>query len=563
MNRLFHRLARRARLSEERGAVAVIVALFLLVLLICGALVLDLGALYDHDRELQAAADAGALAGAQELIYTAGSISAATTSGLQYISANSSPNSSVKYGNLTRLDVVPLFTSSEKSCTVDLTESHVMFTLARVMGQYEGTVKAHAKAEIKYLTGVNALAPFAVVIMNPDKFRFVFLRGNTEVGHVDITDGNKDGTFGGSGEVVASFPGAGSLSSGSYSVTMEAISTVSGVDTIALTLPGVGIYWVSDPTSPTPANATDAQMIYRVGMSHAPGGSTVTVQLQLAPDLAAELGSQALSFSLGGNGGTLSKIGASEYRGTVAAPTGTSNEGYAVNGLLVHIPKTTTWKKADITCGRYLNFNPDVPITYVMMENSFYSGYSRKRAEGTSPQPQVMVHLPAFGEQFTLKLGSASGAGLYSGNHHIVDIYKAPVQTRDEIGTMDPSIISTWTPNHPLVIGGILDPQTGNAAGTVNHGLLDRIAAAAAMGDPEAWRDVVVPLVDYKPDLSGSSDHYTIRMFAMFHIMNSPSDFSSGKTDIIGEFIEDVTSGDQWSDTPSGPVYVETAVLTE
>ena len=68
MSRPARKIGRRVALREERGAIAVIVAIFMVALLVLAALVLDLGTGYDHDRELQSAADAAALAGAQQLI---------------------------------------------------------------------------------------------------------------------------------------------------------------------------------------------------------------------------------------------------------------------------------------------------------------------------------------------------------------------------------------------------------------------------------------------------------------------------------------------------------------
>src|SRR4051812_31463766 len=50
------------RVNDERGAIAVIVALMMVVLLACGAIVIDAGALYQERRELQNGADAAALA---------------------------------------------------------------------------------------------------------------------------------------------------------------------------------------------------------------------------------------------------------------------------------------------------------------------------------------------------------------------------------------------------------------------------------------------------------------------------------------------------------------------
>lgn len=52
---------------DDEGATAIIVAVMLVVLLGLGAFTIDAGALYSERRSLQAAADAGALAGVQEL----------------------------------------------------------------------------------------------------------------------------------------------------------------------------------------------------------------------------------------------------------------------------------------------------------------------------------------------------------------------------------------------------------------------------------------------------------------------------------------------------------------
>ena len=56
--------------SDERGIVAVVVALLLVVLLSFGALALDISSLFVVSNELQNAADAGALA-ATRFLYSA------------------------------------------------------------------------------------------------------------------------------------------------------------------------------------------------------------------------------------------------------------------------------------------------------------------------------------------------------------------------------------------------------------------------------------------------------------------------------------------------------------
>jgi Flp pilus assembly protein TadG len=60
-------VARRARLRDERGATLVVVTLFLPVLLLMVAFVLDVGNWFEHKRHLQMQADAAALAAAQDL----------------------------------------------------------------------------------------------------------------------------------------------------------------------------------------------------------------------------------------------------------------------------------------------------------------------------------------------------------------------------------------------------------------------------------------------------------------------------------------------------------------
>ena len=53
--------------GQRRGAVTVLVALLMVVLLGCAAMAIDIGHLYVAQAELQRAADAAAMAGAQAL----------------------------------------------------------------------------------------------------------------------------------------------------------------------------------------------------------------------------------------------------------------------------------------------------------------------------------------------------------------------------------------------------------------------------------------------------------------------------------------------------------------
>ena len=75
----------RAMLRDDRGAVAIIVAVSIVLLSGAAALAVDMGLLYVSQSEMQLSADAAALAGAQELPYS----STATSVARSYALANS------------------------------------------------------------------------------------------------------------------------------------------------------------------------------------------------------------------------------------------------------------------------------------------------------------------------------------------------------------------------------------------------------------------------------------------------------------------------------------------
>lgn len=548
MNRPVRRSAGRSCLNEETGAVAIIVALFLVALLVLAALVLDLGSLYDHDRELQSAADAGALAGAQELVLSRGNLGSADRLTRRYVSSNTAPNSSVVEGNLAAWAPV----IDAKSVTVDLREDHVPFIFARVIGRSEGAVSARARAEVKYLTGVENLFPVALLIMNPEKFRFVFRSGNTVVGHFDITDKDEDGVFGkesvGDGEPLPT------VAPGRYEIDLQAITKdIDGKEVVGLELPSIGYWWVSNPSNPS-------EKLYKVGMSYS--GGMVTVKAEVASS-AVDPTLETLQASLGGRVFQLDRSGTT-FTGSVTAPTGTdNNKGYGVHELSISFPKFDKEKATTITCGRYVAFQEDVPLkSLMMMGTSFYTGYSRTSGEQESQWAEIVTDHPDMWDEYTMKLSAQAGSGLYSGNWRLADIF-ANQNVRDEMSEVDPAVLDSWDLNTPLYIGGPLWPEAGAKVGQVWQGLDDRKAdwQARFPDDKEGWRYVIVPYVNFDPDLSGTSKKYVIRMFATFRI-DSYSSKGPDKGEIKGQFIEWVAPG-TWSDEPSGPLYVETAVLTE
>jgi Flp pilus assembly protein TadG len=122
----------RRRVAQEQGAVIVVVAVSLIVFLGFAALAIDLGSLYRSQRQAQAAADAGALAAADDL--GSSSSTAAPGDGTNYATTNypgSSPTVSVST-NGTQVTVKDTATTK--------------LPLAGLLGIPTGTVSATAVA---------------------------------------------------------------------------------------------------------------------------------------------------------------------------------------------------------------------------------------------------------------------------------------------------------------------------------------------------------------------------------------------------------------------------------
>ncbi|WP_283152510.1 TadE/TadG family type IV pilus assembly protein [Guptibacillus hwajinpoensis] len=132
--------------ANERGNVAVMLALSLTVLLGVTAMVIDVGRLYHEKRILQNAMDAAALSGAQGLLTS--EVSAASIA-KELASKNTFP---VDDGDLT---------ITSQSIKVSK-QSIVPMTFARVFGIQEASVKASAKAEVGLLKSAKRVTPIAI-----------------------------------------------------------------------------------------------------------------------------------------------------------------------------------------------------------------------------------------------------------------------------------------------------------------------------------------------------------------------------------------------------------------
>jgi hypothetical protein len=136
------------RLSDDRGAVLAFVALFFVGFLGLMAIAIDAGAWYQAQRNLQASADAAALAGAQDLPNTATALTRSTT----YANANVTGS-----GSLTNTTTFP----DTSTIDVQLSKPTPGF-FARVLGITSVTVHGHARAQVGTPGSMKNLAAIVV-----------------------------------------------------------------------------------------------------------------------------------------------------------------------------------------------------------------------------------------------------------------------------------------------------------------------------------------------------------------------------------------------------------------
>lgn len=161
----------------ESGAVAVIVVLCLTVFIGFTALVVDMGYLYNVRRQLQAAADAAALAGCQELIN--GKIEAEVLAEAEKYAEGDGTN---PYNNVPPADGLQMIPPGENNPGTgapytEVTDTYVKVTVkkdtdlffGRFFGLFNKTVMAQSKAKIAYLTGLANIVPWGIPIIRANQ----------------------------------------------------------------------------------------------------------------------------------------------------------------------------------------------------------------------------------------------------------------------------------------------------------------------------------------------------------------------------------------------------------
>lgn len=165
--------------KKKKGAITIIVAMSMVVLLLFAALVIDIGMIAVNKSKLQNACDAAALAGAQELPFDTTKAEAVAR---QYAGENGVEDKYIKTS----------FSEGNSKITVTAENKPVEFFFAKIVGINEGQVSAKASAInapiSKYGKG---LRPFGV---EEPEFK-PFITGQTVILKVGADD-NYKGNFG-------------------------------------------------------------------------------------------------------------------------------------------------------------------------------------------------------------------------------------------------------------------------------------------------------------------------------------------------------------------------------
>ncbi|MBA7508122.1 hypothetical protein ES705_00042 [subsurface metagenome] len=157
-------------LGNEKGAVAIIIAVGLVTLMLAVAMTIDVGSLFEERRLLQTVADSAALAGAQELPENPDE---AIQKAVDYANNN--------YGeNVDSIDVEISFTlATNDTITVTVLNPDAPLYFARVTGENSTPVGASAKAIIASPEEVSNVVPWGVKL-DPGEDWNEWLSGQTE-----------------------------------------------------------------------------------------------------------------------------------------------------------------------------------------------------------------------------------------------------------------------------------------------------------------------------------------------------------------------------------------------
>lgn len=519
-------------MRDDSGAVAVVFAIVFLVVVGFAALAVDVGYWYTAKRQLQAAADAAALAACNELAQDSGADQVEATAE-EFAARNftapleSAPTSRV-FDTEIGADYVKV------TCETDAR----VFLAQWLLNRGTTLIRAQSVAKIGYLAGGRAPVPWGLAILNVGEMT-AELGGHT-IGLSYDGSGYWEGTFpqGAAGNLV--IQAENGLGYTERFPAKDAAASLSMPVVAALPASGRIVSIDADKSTYTSGADTHATVSVELASALADGGK-----------VEAEVGKTKVS---------LTRVSETVYRGNV--PVGSTEDPYVSIPLSVTV--TEGGSKQTATCrivlrrANYILQDVDVHPLAVLPDESVSVAVKTLTFE--------------YNTEYEMKVDGGAGE---TGNYLALDF-----STLDHSSCGYPTIGSVSggasgyeeniVGNDEIVlhIHDIVTTETGNMVGPTDHGLDDRLAGIEPLLTLQQWEDLdrpdtkqlcIVPIVERIELTTGRTDLVIVN-FATFFI---ESRVTSDRT-VRGLFIEWTAPG--WfvvDDPPPSGFVVQAVHLTD
>jgi hypothetical protein len=559
---------------REQGSVLVMVVISLVALLGISALVLDLGAFRSHRRQLQSAADAGALAGAQKLI---NHVDQSCSSAAYYQRQNddsTDPKNMVSDANLdTSYCEILTSPGCSQPCAVRVkpVESDVPFVFGRALGFLDTNIDARARARIVYLTKSKGLLPFGVEDLRPSSVKIVIDKTGQQIPLAQsgcFAPTPEGYPYWCSGAYVTGLPAGGSsvslttVDSSGVTTTWNNIGYVGSDQSIAggacsgtavcvkdVTLSPLGDPYLYYTSTSTPKSFTVLAHLTNVGSSPV-----------------------KLSYATGGgppgNGAfkTASLVSGTTANGTWSASfTSATTEVPAGQDVYVRVGNGGNAPTTAVPA-QHAYARDDGDLLQQVVQDRHYVDPSAGPTSATRfVNFNVAFQVLVKGREITLKLGGGGAQG-NSGNYQGLDLDTNSTWSTYACypnggipNTADEVQHGSCT---PYGIGDPVDTQTGNFAGQVDNGLQKRIGSSPNQwnaaspppdGDPRWMSLILVPPLTFS-SCNGTCTTHVVG-FGSFYITewSGQSGSSLKQGEVRGVFWDRPVAINQYSTSCSQP----------
>ena len=555
-----------ARRSSDSGAVAVIVAVLMVVFIGFAALVVDMGYAYTVKRQLQAAADAAALAGCQELILAGPAQNGRI---LDVAREYAEIRNAVKPAEgLWMVDSVPDTEVGNNFVQVTVETTGTLF-FGRLFADEFGTIRARARAQVAYATGVSRVVPFGMpLVRNPYVTATIGNGPETPLDRYDAASGEWYSTS-------VPVPGGASTTGKNVKVTVYNNQNRSSYPE-----------WNLSPShlDGVPMSLNDAASVVVRGTStdNPPTANSALIATQLVGGYVGNRGGETGKFRarVAGAPGVKVQFGSPPMRSMTLAPDGwweadfavPSDDGsvktYQVDLELGYGPAT---KYTLHNVARVVSRRSTYPITSVTVEPAVVQD-----PDPDSVEVRVKVFDYVFDQtgQTTYEVNLSSGANSWGSfqaidlnelRHYTVHYKNGPTEYPSAGGGGANAYEEFLATGYPYVvhIGDAVQTKSahGNMATPTTRGLNTRFGSDTrtflqwiAAGKPATRRIVFIPMLENIEPESNNTP-YRIVAFGAFYI--EPRVTGQPSDEIRGHFIEYLApSDDLEEEPPPGETYI-------